>query len=174
MKRCGSLVIPALAVAMSLVAQPTLRAKKAPATVNPETALFFEMVSMSASLELALFGVAGISDAQRAQFEALEARTRDSIAVVGYPLRDARRANLSGWPSEVDLHGRALNKIAVFRNAALDTARTLLDASQRVQFDRNRLEIDSTLGLGSLAVDDARWASYLRARTGTVSLGPTH
>jgi Spy/CpxP family protein refolding chaperone len=173
MQRCGRLLIPALAMSISLGAQPAARAKGSPAAPNPETALFFEMVRMSASLEQALFGVAGLTDTQREQLEALEARTRDSIALAAYPLRGARRVNLSGWPSEQYLHERTLNKIAALRNAGLDSARAVLNEVQQRQFDRNRLHIDSAAGLGSLSADDSRWLFYLKPRMGTPSLGPS-
>jgi Spy/CpxP family protein refolding chaperone len=174
MRRCTHLLIPALAISISLGAQPALRAKGAPAVANPDTALFFELVNMSASLELALFGVAGITDTQRDQIEALEAGNRESIAMAASPLRGARRVNLGGWPSEQDLHERALNRIAAIRNAGLDSARALLDDAQRPQFDRNRLHLDSAAGLGSLSADDSRWLFYLKPRMGTPSLGPTY
>ncbi len=129
---------------------------------------------MSASLEQVLLGVSGVTDTQRDLLEAMESKTRDSIAVVALPLRDARRTSLKGWPSEQDLHEGTLNKIAAIRNAGLDSARAILDEMQQRQFDRNRLEVERVVGLGWLAADDSRWFGYLKAyNLGRSTLGPS-
>ena len=130
--------------------------------------------SRTFSLEQVLLGVSGVTDTQRDLLEAMESRTRDSIAVVALPLRDARRTSLKGWPSEQDLHEGTLNRIAAIRNAGLDSARAILAEPQRRQFDQNRVEVERVLGLGWLAADDSRWFGYLKAYSlGRSTLGPS-
>jgi hypothetical protein len=162
-------------LACQLRAQPAPLSLSAAPKVRSEEALFFELVRMSASLEEVLLGISNLTDAQRDQLEALEAKARDSIAVAAQPLRNGRRANLKGWPSEPDLHEGPLNRIAALRNAARDSARAILGESLWSQFDQNRLKVESVLGvgwLGWLTADDSRWFGYLKAFRGTSSTIP--
>lgn len=165
-----SVLFAGAALSCGLGAQPAPLSLSASSRVGSEVTLFFELVRSSASLEEVLLGISKITDAQRDQLEALEAKTRDSIAVVAQPLRDARQVNLKGWPSEPDLHEGTFNRIAALRNACRDSARAILDESQRHQFDQNRLKVESVLGvgwLGWLTADDSRWFGYLKPYRGT-------
>ena len=170
LSRRGLAVMSALLISVGLRAQSASAAPRAPA-VNVETSLFFDRVSMSASLEYVLLGIPGLTDAQRDQLEALEATTRESIARAAAPLRDARRNNLRGWPSEPDMHEAPLNRIAVIRNTSLDRAREILDVSQRERFDRNQLASENFPFVAWLRTDDLLWMRYLQPYLGSSTIG---
>ena len=172
LSRRGVAVVSALLVSVGLRAQPASAAPRAPA-VNAETSLFFDRVSMSASLEYVLLGIPGLTDAQRERLESLEASTRETIASVAQRLRDSRRKNMSGWPSEPDLQAGTLNTIAALRNAGLDSARVILDETQQRHFDRNRLTAENTAEGSWLHADDILWLFYLMPYRGTSNVGPS-
>jgi len=80
----------AAVLAAPLTAQrraPTARAS----TSDRESTAFFDRVNMSASLEYVLVEITHITDAQREQLEAIEARTREDIVVAATPLRAAHQ-----------------------------------------------------------------------------------
>jgi hypothetical protein len=172
LSRRGVAVMSALLISVGLRAQSASAAPRAPA-VNAETALFFDNVSMSASLEYVLLGIPGLTDAQRERVEALEASTRERIARVAQHLRDARRKNISGWPSERDLQAGVLSTIGALRDAGLDRARVILDESQQRQFDRNRLTAVIAAEGSWLDAGDVLWLFYLMPYRGTSSVGPS-
>lgn len=164
-QRSRSRFIPFMCVVLVLSATSApLRAQHRTAyTLGAEQVGFFDRVALASTLEIVLFGVAGISDAQRGMIEALEQELRDSVAHLGTRIRDARRTVRVGWPAEPELIEREINAIAAARQRMFDRLRDILPSSQHAQFDRNLLMIGDS--------DIAMWINYAKPYAGTNVIG---
>lgn len=139
--------------AVLLFVPDTMRAQDHARPVpTPEDVLFADRVALSASLEGALDGVAGLSDTQRDTVTVLEQRLRDVIAQHGVSIRSARRAASNGWPSQPQLFERESNAIEAARQTTFLQLRGALTEVQVAVLDRNlRMLRDQDIG---------RWIGY--------------
>ena len=139
--------------AVLLFVPDTVRAQhRAPPVPTPEDVLFADRVALSASLEGALDGVAGLSDTQRDTVTVLEQRLREVIAQHGVSIRRERRAASNGWPSQPQLFERESNAIEAVRQMTFLQLRGALTEVQVAALDRNlRMLRDEDIG---------RWIGY--------------
>jgi len=150
-------------VILALASAPLLAQDRTVAAIGREEMHFADRVMLSSTLEIALLGVAGISDAQRLTVEMLEQQLRDSVAKLGEPIRRARRVVRVGWPAEPELIEREINAIAAVRQTVFGRMRDVLTPTQQERFDRNLLMIEDS--------DIFMWLGYAKPFAGTSTVG---
>jgi len=144
-----------------IASAPLVAQDRTVAALSREEVAYADRVMLSSTLEIALRGVAGISDAQRVTIETLEQQLRDSVTRLGAPIRRARRNVRVGWPAEPELIERDVNAIAAVRLRMFSRLRDALTVTQQPLFDRNLLVIgDSDIEL---------WAAYAKPFRPTTS-----
>ncbi len=119
-----------------VLAQGTPR--KAPVRIEAD---LDHWIAETASMEIVLVGVRGLTDAQRDSVEQLEQELRDTVAVHGGKILRAKRSVTAWWAAEQVMNEREVNAIVAARSQALDRLRTTLSVAQRPTFDHNTITV---------------------------------
>lgn len=109
--------------------------------------------------------VAGITDSQREQVEALEGRARERFFQRAQLLREVRRTVMKGWPADPDSYEGPLNSLVEEQQRHYADLADVLTPTQRNQLNQTVLSRSRDRGF-------IIWNQYMKGYATTGSFNP--